>query len=139
MKDRLDWDENATEFFMQGLSAWIDGYPHVALAFWLPSFESALRSRLANFGEDVVNPEKKMGIENFVMFDGLLTKALIHYDERTVEYWRLLLSTRNGLGWNLRSDFCHGVLPIAAMRTEIYSLAMFIAYLLLLYPTQAQA
>jgi hypothetical protein len=129
----LGWTNDSTDHFMEGLTAWIGGYPQVALSFWLPFFETALRNQLANLGDDIINPEAKPGIENFIMFEGLLTKATKHYDVSTVEYWRKIFSTSNGLGWNLRNAFCHGFLPMQVMKQNLYSLAVLLAYLFLLH------
>ncbi len=59
LHDHLDWDDSTTSYFMEGLTAWLSGYSQMALAIWLPFFEQALRSRLAELGEDVINPRKK--------------------------------------------------------------------------------
>lgn len=134
LKKNLAWDENSIAYFMEGVIAWVSGYPQVTLSFWLPFFESVLRNRLSDLGEDIINPQPRPGIENFVMFETLLNKAEKHYEERTVEYWRLLLSTRNGLGWNLRNEFCHGLLPLTVLKQDIYAFAVLLAYLFLLYP-----
>jgi hypothetical protein len=131
LKKHLDWDEPTTSYFMEGLNAWLNGYSQIALALWLPFFEQSLRSRLAELGEDVINPKEKIGIEDFVVFENLLKKASSYYDGRTVNYWHKLFSTNNGLGWNLRNAFCHGVLPLAAMKQNILSLAVFLSFLYL--------
>jgi hypothetical protein len=127
LKQHLDWDENATGLFMEGLTAWMGKYPHVALSFWLPFFENALRMRLAALGEDVVSRKERTGIEDYIVFDTLLKKALNHYPDRTVAFWRKIFTTTNGLGWNLRNSFCHGILPYVAMKNPVYSLAVFIS------------
>jgi len=132
LKEHLNWDENSTDHFMEGLTAWMTGYSHVALSFWLPFFENALRVRIAALGEDVVSPKERTGIEDFVVFDTLLKKALNHYPARTVEFWRKVFTTRNGLGWNLRNSFCHGILPYAAMKNPVYSVAVFLSILFLI-------
>ena len=118
---------------MEGIAAWVSGCPQAAMSFWLPFFESALRYRLGKLGEDIINPQPRPGIEDFIIFDNLLKKATNHYEERTVEYWRMIFSKHNGLGWNLRNAFCHGILPLSAMKVNTYSLAVFLAYLFLLY------
>lgn len=133
LKTALDWNNDSTKYFMEGMAAWMEGYPHVALSFWLPFFESALRNKLGMLGEDIINPQPKPGIEDFIMFDNLLKKADNHYNIGTVEYWRMIFSTSHGLGWNLRNAFCHGVLPVSAMKVNIYTLAVFLAYLFLLH------
>ena len=128
----LNWDDNTTSYFMEGMNAWVSGYPQVALAFWLPHFESALRGSLNNLGEDVINPQSRPGIENFILFDSLLTKAENYFEEQTVEFWRFILSTRNGLGWNLRNTFCHGLLSLQAMKNDMNAFTVLQAYLFLL-------
>lgn len=134
----LDWDDNSTEVFMEGLTAWLSGHPQAALAFWIPAFEESLRKRLADLGEDIISPQDRPGIENFVLFDGLLGKASRHFDESTVLFWRIIYSTNNGLGWNLRNLYCHGLLPIQAMRNEVFVLAIFQSFLFLLHPTSVE-
>jgi hypothetical protein len=134
LKTNLGWDENSILYFMEGMTAWLSNYPQVAQSFWIPFFESALRNRLADFGEDVINPKPRIGIEDFILFDSLLKKAEKHYQAQTVEYWRLLFSTKNGLGWNLRNDYCHGILPLIVMKQDLFTFAVFLAYLYLLYP-----
>jgi hypothetical protein len=131
MRKSLEWEDSATEYFMEALTAWVSGYPQIALSLWLPFFENALRMQLASLGEDVISPQPKPGIEDFVVFDTLLRKAGGHYDCRTVEYWRKILCTSNGLGLNLRNAYCHGLLPIGAMRSDSLALAVFMAYLFL--------
>ncbi len=128
----LAWESETTDLFMEGMTAWIGGYPQVAFAFWAPSFEACLRNQLAAFGEDVLNPQPRTGIENFVVLDTLLKKAANHYDERTVEYWRRVFSTSNAIGWNLRNSFCHGLLNLETMKQEELCLALFLGYLFLL-------
>lgn len=133
-KVNLGWDENSISYFMEGMTAWLSNYPQVTQSFWIPFFESALRNRLADFGEDVINPKQKIGIENFVLFDNLLKKSEKYYEASTVEFWRRLFSTTNGLGWNLRNAFCHGILSMNIMRQNVFAFAVFLAYLYLLYP-----
>lgn len=137
LRQHLSWDENSTEHFNEGLAGWMHGFPQVALSFWLPYFESVLRHRMADLGEDIISPRERAGIEDFVMFENLLSKALNHYDETTVRYWRWAFSTENGLGWNLRNNFCHGLLPIQVMRADVYPLAVLLAYLFLLQPVSS--
>ena len=131
-KQHLNWDENSYKYFMHGINAWISGYPEVALSFWLPFFETALRNQLCSFGEDIINPNPRSGIEDFIIFDGLIKRAYKHYDRGIVEYWRTVFSTQNGLGWNLRNEFCHGILPISIMKSDVSAFAVFNAYLLLI-------
>jgi len=131
-KQHLNWDENSYEYFMHGINAWISGYPEVALSFWLPFFETALRNQLCSFGEDIINPNSRSGIEDFIIFDGLIKRAYKHYDRGIVEYWRTVFATPNGLGWNLRNEFCHGILPISIMKSDVSAFAVFNAYLLLI-------
>jgi hypothetical protein len=132
LNKNLKWDENAFLYFMEGMKAWLSNYPQIAQSFWLPFFESALRNRLEDLGEDVINPQQRHGIEDFVLFENLLRKAEKYYKLETVEYWRLLFSTKNGLGWNLRNSFCHGILPLSAMKQDMIAFAVFLAYLFLL-------
>lgn len=134
LRTQLSWDDNSIQHFNAGLAGWLNGFPEIALSFWLPYFESALRLRLADLGEDIISPKEKPGIEDFVGFDGLLNRAGNHYEERTVRYWRKIFSTEQGLGWNLRNDFCHGLLPMKTMKEYEYSFAVLIAYLFLLQP-----
>lgn len=128
MQEHLDWDENTTSYFKDGLTAWLSGYCQMALALWLPFFEQALRNHLAEFGEDVINPSEKPGIEDFVVFENLLKKAEKYYDIRTITYWNKVFSTINGLGWNLRNSFCHGALPLNVLKQDVLGLAVLIAF-----------
>lgn len=137
LQQRLEWDENLSQHFNAGLTGWISGLPEIALSFWLPFFEAALRLRLVELGENVVSSRERMGVEDFATFDSLLNKALGHYEDSTVRYWRRVFSTENGLGWNLRNDFCHGLLPMKAMRLEMLPLAVFFAFLFLLQSEQS--
>lgn len=132
LKAYLTWDDDAIEKFMEGFSAWLSGHQHIALAFWIPLFEDSLRKILGDLGEDIISPQERPGIENFVLFDGLLGKAKDHFEEKTVEYWRHVFSTKSGLGWNIRNSFCHGLLPIRAMKSDILVLAVFKAFLFML-------
>jgi len=134
LKKHLRWDEKSSNYFIKGFIAWMSNYPEVALSFWLPFFESALRNQLVQKGEDVINPMGKTGIEKFILLDGLLsTKAQSHFNSKTIEYWKRLFSTnKNGIGWNLRNAFCHGLLSMEEMKKNIYCLAVLIAYLFLL-------
>lgn len=132
LQEHLDWDENITSYFTDGLTAWLSGYCQMALALWLPFFEQVLRHRLGEIGEDVINPSAKPGIEDFVVFENLLKKASNYYDVRTITYWNKLFSTINGLGWNLRNSFCHGALPLNVLKQDVIGLAVLIAFMYLL-------
>jgi hypothetical protein len=133
-KQHLNWDDHIIEYFMEGMIAWLTGLPHVVLSFWLPFFENALRIQLATFGVDVICHQERTGLEDFVLFDNLLRKAEKHYPIKTVLYWRMIFSTQNGIGWNLRNTFCHGLLPLHALKNGKYVLAVFIAFIYLLAP-----
>jgi len=135
---KLDWDDNLSNTFNDGFAAFLDEKYSYCLSLWIPFFEHALRLSLIEKGESVLKEKEKIGIEDYVLLKGLLEKAKYHYPKEVIKYWRFVLSTSDGMGWNLRNDFTHGLLQYNQFSYE-YSFSVLLSYFFLLSSSESRS
>ncbi len=93
-----------------GLVAYVNGYYRYSLSVLLPLFEAALRDRVLAEGVWVIKHKEVMSLEEYLVFETVLTKSSQIFDDNCIEFFHKWFSTKKGVGLNLRNDHCHGIL-----------------------------
>lgn len=110
LNNSVAFTDMQTPALMAGVTAYISGLYATAAHILVPQIERSFRQLLEVAGGSILKNNRDGGYD-LVTLDEILRDPVLAeiFGENVTFYFRTLLT--NKVGWNLRNDLCHGIVP----------------------------